>query len=771
MTIRHRAGAAIAALSICLSTPTAAQQPTRLPGSFITGQVLSANNNAPLRRVRLDVSRGTWTAEPVLTDNDGRFSIDLERTGPVSVTATKGGYLVAKTTVQPADISRPLRMNLLRGAVITGTAFDDQGQPAVATSVWVKRLDPAVDGFPAESSTSTDDRGDYRLAGLAPGRYELMAGVNIPSVVRPTPPDPGIVIVVAAGDEIGGVQVTIPFSRTMASIQRATTEAVQQNPALSARLLPSAERVAAGTGGIRGRVLTSARKPVVGAAVKVTGPASYFTRNTDVSGGFSITGLRPGRYTLEATANGLGTWGYGQDGPGRASTPIVIADRIEEGIDIVLPQHLAIQGVVVDEDGEPVQGARVQPLQVDYASDRLLAVPAGREQRTDDRGAYRLWGLAAGRYLLSASVDGLFADGRGGRTTYAAMYYPGTPVIANASTIDLREDTTINLAFAPLTLMQITGKGRYSEGPLIGGSVRLVESRRPGAVSMAPRTAPIQGDGSFIIRNVPPGDYVLHVRGDGPGRTGMFATEAVSVGSNPIDLVVRTSYGASLEGRAMLEGTPEAVGCRSEPVLTGSAITSGGCGIPQPVFTVSPVALDDRARAEATIVFGWSANQFFGSGLFGRYSFALKGAPDDNWYLKSLTINGTDITDAGFDFGTEPVAISGADIVLSHNGASVSGRLADTHGSATGYSVVVFPPSYDRLPPLSRRVKFTRSANDGSFRISGLPAGDYLVAAVPRLQGNEGQNPEVLQQLASRAEHVSLSQGQSATVSLRLIER
>ena len=183
------------------------------------------------------------------------------------------------------------------------------------------------------------------------------------------------------------------------------------------------------------------------------------------------------------------------------------------------------------------------------------------------------------------------------------------------------------------------------------------------------------------------------------------------------------------------------------------------------------MALDDRARAEATIVFGWSANQFFGSGLFGRYSFALKGAPDDNWYLKSLTINGTDITDAGFDFGTEPVAISGADIVLSHNGASVSGRLADTHGSATGYSVVVFPPSYDRLPPLSRRVKFTRSANDGSFRISGLPAGDYLVAAVPRLQGNEGQNPEVLQQLASRAEHVSLSQGQSATVSLRLIER
>src|SRR5690349_19669198 len=103
MTIRHRAGAAIAAVSICLSAPTAAQQPTRLPGSFITGQVLSANNNAPLRRVRIDVARGTWSAEPMLTDNDGRFAIDLERAGPVTVTATKGGYLVAKTTVKQED--------------------------------------------------------------------------------------------------------------------------------------------------------------------------------------------------------------------------------------------------------------------------------------------------------------------------------------------------------------------------------------------------------------------------------------------------------------------------------------------------------------------------------------------------------------------------------------------------------------------------------------------------------------------------------------------
>src|SRR5262245_55750535 len=113
MTTLHRAGAAaIAAFTICLSVPALAQQPARLPGTFITGQVFSANSDTPLRRVRIDVSRGSWRAEPVLTGNDGRFEIDLERAGPLSVAATKGGYLVAKTIVQPADLSRPLLLYL-----------------------------------------------------------------------------------------------------------------------------------------------------------------------------------------------------------------------------------------------------------------------------------------------------------------------------------------------------------------------------------------------------------------------------------------------------------------------------------------------------------------------------------------------------------------------------------------------------------------------------------------------------------------------------------
>ena len=79
------------------------------------------------------------------------------------------------------------------------------------------------------------------------------------------------------------------------------------------------------------------------------------------------------------------------------------------------------------------------------------------------------------------------------------------------------------------------------------------------------------------------------------------------------------------------------------------------------------------------------------------------------------------------------------------------------------------------------RATGARSTTTGSVRPDGiyfcldLPPGDYFVAAVSRLQGTrdagEWQNPDVLLQLEARAERLTLSEGQSRTVTLRLIER
>ena len=91
------------------------------------------------------------------------------------------------------------------------------------------------------------------------------------------------------------------------------------------------------------------------------------------------------------------------------------------------------------------------------------------------------------------------------------------------------------------------------------------------------------------------------------------------------------------------------------------------------------------------------------------------------------------------------------------------------------YAIVVFPVSRVMRIPQSRRLKFARSTLDGTFRIGGLPAGDYFIAAVSRIvatsDSGEWQNPDVLLQLESRAQRVSLLEGQTANLSLRLIER
>ena len=180
-------------------------------------------------------------------------------------------------------------------------------------------------------------------------------------------------------------------------------------------------------------------------------------------------------------------------------------------------------------------------------------------------------------------------------------------------------------------------------------------------------------------------------------------------------------------------------------------------------------------RASMNGVIASGSEFFVPTGLFGQTALALQRAPGDDWYLKSWTINGLDVADTGYDFGAQPGTIEGSEIVLSRNGAAVTGRAGDVTKQVDDYFVVIFPTNREIRWPQSRRMKFTRSTLDGSFRVAGLHAGDYFVAGVSRLLGTrdsgEWQNPDVLLQLEARAERITLAEGQVANLSLRLIER
>ena len=121
-----------------------------------------------------------------------------------------------------------------------------------------------------------------------------------------------------------------------------------------------------------------------------------------------------------------------------------------------------------------------------------------------------------------------------------------------------------------------------------------------------------------------------------------------------------------------------------------------------------------------------------------------------------------------------PIAMSSS--VVSDAGAAIEARATDARNAAvTAFSLVVFPTSRDLWFPDSRHLKASLSGQIGSARVTGLPPGDYYVAAVNRFQlfpsGGELSDPDVLEQLSREAEPITLKEREHRTLTLRLTRR
>jgi hypothetical protein len=85
-----------------------------------------------------------------------------------------------------------------------------------------------------------------------------------------------------------------------------------------------------------------------------------------------------------------------------------------ENLDLALPAGNVITGQVVDENGAALPLATVRILRYVYQQGHQQLVPVGTD-RTDDRGQYRVFGLAPGDYLVSANVPRQRLNPAGGR--------------------------------------------------------------------------------------------------------------------------------------------------------------------------------------------------------------------------------------------------------------------------------------------------------------------------------------------------------------------
>jgi hypothetical protein len=85
--------------------------------------------------------------------------------------------------------------------------------------------------------------------------------------------------------------------------------------------------------------------------------------------------------------------------------------------------------------------------------------------------------------------------------------------------------------------------------------------------------------------------------------------------------------------------------------------------------------------------------------------------------------------------------------------------------------VIVFSTDRERWFATSSYLRRVQASPDGSFRVGGLPPGDYYVAAVDpewSLDSGEWQKPEALNALRSAARRVTLGEGDESLVLVRL---
>lgn len=155
---------------------------------------------------------------------------------------------------------------------------------------------------------------------------------------------------------------------------------------------------------IRGVVTAEAGRPVAGASVQARreftsgSGRAVSVAMTAADGTFEVDALEPGRYSVSV------------DAPPNIVVDGLLAGSVEPGANLAIRMAKGgvITGRVSDAGGNPITGLEViAQLQGDG---RALAATGARYRQhgglTDDRGVYRLWGLAEGVYVVAATGAG-----------------------------------------------------------------------------------------------------------------------------------------------------------------------------------------------------------------------------------------------------------------------------------------------------------------------------------------------------------------------------
>jgi hypothetical protein len=559
---------AVLALATLLLAPAYAQQtvdqtiqigpgggagPIQLPPGFggarqfktgtgrIRGRVVAADSGSPVRRATVTITSPDIATKAAITDADGRFEFRDLPASKFTLQASKPGLMAVQYgQTRPFESGKPIELaekqavdniniGMPKGAVISGRIVDEYGDPLPDLAVtamrhsWVngrRRLTPV-----GNRTAQTNDLGQFRIYGLAPGEYFVSAttanasidlrmfdNLDMMMVKAGAGPGPS-----ASVPKSGYAPTYFPGTPNAADAQKITLAVGQEAASVDFGLI--AVRLAR----VSGMVMNSEGNPFEGANINVV-PASRDTSvlSTPMSaraardGSFTLSSVPPGDYILRVssvvvitrmqTGDGGMSMAFssetmvgGTDQESGSTTLAVAGDDISNVLITTAKGGTATGHVTFDGPKPATMNVRVTSASADGEP-----IPASLSGATvKDDGTFELKGLSGQRTMIRVSAPSGWSV-RSVKLNGADITDTGTEFKPGETTSGLEVELTSKSS-------SVTGTVTTTDGAILKDYTVVVFAESPDLWRL-PMTRWVSGgrpdlDGRFKIQNLPAGNY------------------------------------------------------------------------------------------------------------------------------------------------------------------------------------------------------------------------------------------------------------------------
>ena len=485
---------------------------------------------------------------------------------------------------------------------------------------------------------------------------------------------------------------------------------------------------------------------------------------SESDGAFIVRNLDPGRYVMSATKNGFTNQIYGTRASNNDSASIFALSpgQTIKDIRFGLTPHGVVAGRVMDDDGEPMANISVKVLQSIFLNGTRQIVTLN-QVTTNDLGAYRIFGLAAGRYYIQARFSFRNMMGQQADLAYQSAFYPNAPDITGASPLPIAAgQTTQGIDFTLRRCQAFRISGRVTDsGRVQDRSTVWLTAKASGVADWDRNATPVR-NGKFEIRGVLPGTYTLgsdSYSTEGVRTSGLMT---ITVTNSNVDHIELASLPAvEISGRVVYEDEPEVPTNDANGVTTGTSQVTHA----QNAFLM-PKDEDSMGMGGTQGQVGEGRKFIIKNIVPVAYNVNMQ-LTTPGAYIKTIRLGDSDVTDQGVDFSSGASA-GELTIVVSYASGTVDGTVENAKQEHPAGVQVVAVPELDKRSQ-QRLFKLTVTDRDGHFELKGLAPGEYQIFAFEEIEYGAYVDSELLKPISDKGQRVTIKAKSKESLNLRVV--